>query len=345
MRLDYADIEPQMRGQWHGFILQETGIEPITEGKGKGLGRPCPICGGSDRAHFKEKDGRVFLFCRGACGNTNSTWGNNTCATPEYVCMEVGGYDFPTLVERCADWLGIHRPDREIYHANSKPKEVRSNLTPIQTDDYHDHSIGYENKQKPQQFERSRNPLNAILSASEILPWHRIGYCQKNALSGDEGDFLAFGNDIDGYNLIIPVFLTSSDRVIMVGAVEIDESGKVTKHGSCDGGFATIGNPDSDVKVFATDYALCDRLCRQLKAKGYYSPSASAFTRTDATHIFINTNEIEMIDRANSVYKSAPMYIVPAGEFSRDCIVESFEFLTYDECQARVKSYENELTE
>lgn len=349
-RLDYADIEPQMRGQWHGFILQETGVEPVTEGKGKGIGKPCPICGGSDRAHFKEKDGRVFLFCRGACGNTNSTWGNNTCATPEHLCMEVGGYDFPTLVERCADWLGIQREERNT--TRSRTNTVQSNLTPIPKADYQAHNSDNETSEdriqkhaqslslKPQQFERARNPLNAILSVSEILPWHCIGYCQKNALSGDEGEFLAFRNDIDGYNLIIPVFLTSSDRVVMVGAVEIDSNGKVTKHGSCDGGFATIGSPSSDVKIFATDYALCDRLCRQMKAKGYYSSSASAFDRTDATHVFINTNDIEMIDKANAVYKSAPIYIVPVGEFARDCIIESFEFLTYDECQARVKEYE-----
>lgn len=337
MSLDYTEIEPRMRGEWHAFIAHETGVEPITEGKGKGIGKPCPICGGNDRAHFKEKDGRVFLFCRGACGNTNSTWGSNTCSTPEHLCMTLGNYDFPELVRRCADWLGIHhgesnRSGRQFHHSSAGREAPHNspNLTPR-----------VEDKRLPpsHHFEKRETPLNRILSVSEILPWHRITYCQKNALCGAEGEFLAFGNDVDGYHLIVPLFIETKSRIVMVGAVQIDGDGRVAKHGSCDGAFATIGC-GVDVRVFATDYAMCSRLSRELGAKGYYSPSASAFTKTDATHVYLNTNDMSAIDQATSFYGQGVTYILPV-EFSRSHIVERFEQVSYDELQARLKCWDD----
>lgn len=336
--LDYAqDIEPHMRGQWNGFIAQEIGIEPVTEGRGKGKGHECPICGGNDRAHFREKDGRVFLFCRGACGNTNSTWGSNTCATPEYLCMTAGGYDFPSLVDRCADWLGIQRHEN-VSRKNSPsltPKIEGKRNAPTQSFPKNPH---FESRSTPSR----QTPINAILSVSELLPWHRIGYCQKNALSGAEGEFLAVSDGGDGFDLLVPLFLEVSGRVVMTGAVQITENGKTLKHGSCSGSFATISHGyESDISVFATDYAAADFLSRSLKCKSFYSPSTNAFAKCGASHVFLNTIDPENIDRANAIYGRSPTYIIPKGDFSRDSMTAEFEFLSYDECQAIALEHES----
>ena len=324
--LDYgSDIEPHMRGQWHGFIAQEVGVEPITEGRGKGKGQPCPLCGGVDRAHFKEKDGRVFLFCRGACGNTNSTWGHNTCSTPEYLCMTFGGYDFPSLVDRCADWLGIQRQEK-VSRKNSP------SLTPKVEGKRSPPNHHFETRNTPSR----QTPLNAILSVSELSSWHRIGYCQKSALSGAEGEFLAVSDGVNGFDLLVPLFLEASGRIVMTGAVQISANGKTLKHGSCSGSFATISHGhESHISVFATDYASADRLSRELKCKSFYSPSPSAFKKCGATHAYLNTDCSESIDRATALYGQSVTYIIPSS-LSKDHLTESFKFMSYDDCQAMI---------
>lgn len=253
--------------------------------------------------------------------------------------MTVGNYEFPELVRRCADWLGIHSGEDKYNrtgrqsHQNITEREAPHNppnLTPR-----------VEGKRPPPShyFEKRETPLNRILSASEVLPWHRIAYCQKNALCGAEGEFLALGNDVDGYHLIIPLFIETKSIIAMVGAVQIDDDGRVAKHGSCDGAFATIGC-GVDVRVFATDYAMCSRLSRELGAKGYYSPSPSAFTKTDATHVYLNTNDMSAIDQAAAFYGQGVTYILPV-ELSRSHVVERFEQVIYDELQARLKCWDD----
>lgn len=346
--LDYAaDIEPQMRGQWQAFIANEIGFEPITEGRGKGKGHECPICGGKDRAHFKEKDGRVFLFCRGACGNKNSTWGSNTCSTPEYVCMTVRGYDFPTLVERCADWLGVDRPT--VKRDNRQNKPVKSELTPLpehrETRQSTDHTQGSAASWiSAEQYASRKNPIDAILSCSIVTPWNRIGYCLKNSITGDSGEFYAVINNDGELDLIIPVSLTAGGRVVVVGCVQVSADGLITKHGSCDGAYATIvSNPHALDKefgaIFCTDYAIAWRLSRKCNAKCYYATNPRTIEKTDAKHVYINTTDIELIDKACATYKQRVGYIMPTA-IRRDCVPDSFEFTSYQALQELVKSHE-----
>lgn len=351
--LDYAtDIEPRMRGQWHAFLANEIGFEPITEGRGKGKGHECPICGGKDRAHFKEKDGRVFLFCRGACGNANSTWGNNTCSTPEYLCMTVGGYDFQTLVERCADWLGIDRPNAR------QDKPVKSGLTPFpehrETDQPAGHTEYTEHQKRtqedppswhpPEQYASRKNPVDAILNRSILTPWNRIGYCLKNSMTGDSGEFYAVINDDGELDLIIPVSLTAGGRVVVVGCVQVNADGRITKHGSCDGAYATVvSNPqalDNEFgAIFCTDYAIAWRLAREYNTKCYYATNPRTIEKTDAKHVYVNTTDIELIDRACATYKQFYQFILPV-ENSRDCVPNGFEFTSYLALQERIKKHE-----
>lgn len=101
---EYSEIERQLRGAWPQFIQSCTGYE-IPGFKGKG--HACPRCGGNDRAHWKQKDGRVGLFCRGACGNADSAYGSNTMTTPEQFIMDCCGWEFSELARAAEQFLNI----------------------------------------------------------------------------------------------------------------------------------------------------------------------------------------------------------------------------------------------
>ncbi|QDP59268.1 MAG: hypothetical protein Tp136SUR676911_7 [Prokaryotic dsDNA virus sp.] len=369
--LDYHDIEPQMRGQWEGFIANETGIDAGLEGRQRGKNGECPICGGNDRAHFREHDGRVFLFCRGGCGNTDSTWGSNTCSTPEYLCMTIGGYDFSTLVERCAEWLGMQVPERKsssaakISPVNSKPKAF---TTPDNKKPFYKSPEDYEKAQKeatedssspsvePTQKQPSKTTkfvnVNDAMALSEVVAWHRIGYCAKNAVTGSEGEFLSIKRG-EQYNLLVPLFLDTTRRVVLVGAVEIDSDGKVMKYGSCGGAYATLDG-DSDMRVFCTDYATALRINREAGCKCYYSPTPSAFKKTDANYCYINSYDHEVMHKATAFYGQKVEYIIPSawikGFFDEQSYrsnsliqdkLKGYRIMTYDECQQYIKEFED----
>lgn len=365
--LDYYDIEPQMRGQWEGFIANETGIDAGLEGRQRGKNGECPICGGNDRAHFREHDGRVFLFCRGGCGNTDSTWGSNTCSTPEYLCMTIGGYDFSTLVDCCADWLGMQVPERKGSSAsksspgNSKTKAFTTPDTkkPFYkspedgkkaqreaTETYAASSAEQTPKQpaKPTKFVN----VNDAMALSEVVAWHRIGYCAKNAVTGSEGEFLSIKRG-EQYNLLVPLFLDTARRVVLVGAVEIDSDGKVIKYGSCGGAYATLEGSD-DMRVFCTDYATALRINREAGCKCYYSPTPSAFKKTDANYCYINSYDHEVMDKATAFYAQKVDYIIPSawikGFFDEQSYranslmqdkLKGYRIMTYDECEQYIK--------
>lgn len=371
--LDYIDIEPQMRGQWEGFIASETGVNPNLDGKSRGKNGECPICGGNDRAHFREHDGRVFLFCRGGCGNTNSTWGNDTCSTPEYICMTLGGYDFPTLVERCADWLNIP-------HEKPKPranKPIRTSSTPAnlaqssKDKPFYKSPEDYEKAQQDsvsktadkervehesQDNNQSNRPkfvnVNDVVALSEAVAWHRIGYCARNAVTGSEGEFLAIKR-VEHYNLIVPLFLDTKRRVVMTGAVEIDVEGRVVKYGSCGGAYATLDG-DKSMRVFCTDYATALRINRESGAKCYYSPSPSSFKKTDANYCYINSCDSDVMDKATAFYGQSVDYIIPSawikGFFDEQSYranslltdkLKGYRIMSYDECQEYIKEFED----
>lgn len=382
--LDYHDIEPQMRGQWEGFIANETGIDAGLEGRQRGKNGECPVCGGNDRAHFREHDGRVFLFCRGACGNTDSTWGGNTCSTPEYLCMTIGGYDFSTLVERCAEWIGMQVPERKKQHekparkvstspnAKGKPFTTPDSKKPFykspedyeraqntNSDKQNDKTTGkttdsklreesIQNKQsKPVKFVN----VNYAMELSEVIAWHRIGYCARNAVAGSEGEFISIKRG-EQYNLLVPLFLDTARRVVLVGAVEIDSDGKVMKYGSCGGAYATLeGN--GDMRVFCTDYATALRINREAGCKCYYSPTPSAFKKTDANYCYINSYYHEVMNKATAFYAQKVDYIIPsawikgffdeqsyrANSFMQDKL-RGYRIMTYDECQQYIKESE-----
>jgi putative DNA primase/helicase len=62
------DLTERARGRWHG-ILTELGVSPklLTNRHG-----PCPLCGGSDRFRWDDKDGRGTWICN-HCGAGDGT--------------------------------------------------------------------------------------------------------------------------------------------------------------------------------------------------------------------------------------------------------------------------------
>lgn len=122
---DYQDIERMLRGCWPDFIASATGYQIPGF---KGAGHPCPQCGGNDRAHWRQKDGRVGLFCRGACGHADSAYGSNTMTTPEQFIMDYCGWSFAEFAAQAEQYLNIAPRNNP---KKSKEPVMRSDLKAI----------------------------------------------------------------------------------------------------------------------------------------------------------------------------------------------------------------------
>lgn len=89
--IDYRNrVEPKLRGMWQEFF-ESVGI---SVGAIKGVNSkngPCPLCGGDDRAHWRDVDGRLSLYCRSCAADSMKA--------PEQVYMEATGRSFAQFVE------------------------------------------------------------------------------------------------------------------------------------------------------------------------------------------------------------------------------------------------------
>ena len=122
---DYQDLERKLRGAWPQFIQSCTGYE-IPGFKGKG--HQCPRCGGNDRAHWRQKEGRIGLFCRAACGHADSAYGSNTMTTPEQFIMDYCGWDFVELVRAAEQFLNVAPQNNS---KKSKEPAIRADLKAV----------------------------------------------------------------------------------------------------------------------------------------------------------------------------------------------------------------------
>ena len=95
---DWRQLEPRCLGRWPD-ILAAFGVEVRKLNKNG----PCPNCGGNDRAHFFERDGRILLYCRHGCGNAGD---GNCVSTPEYLLQERNGWSFRQMVQEVARYFG-----------------------------------------------------------------------------------------------------------------------------------------------------------------------------------------------------------------------------------------------
>lgn len=127
MGVDYKEIQPQLSGMWTEILL----MYGIDVGDFKGLNtknQPCPCCGGTDRAHWREQQGRVALFCRGCCPDSMKS--------PEDVIMETTNIGFYELVDNLADFIN-HIPIEKIHQAKVKAKAMpKCNMPPDHKQDH-----------------------------------------------------------------------------------------------------------------------------------------------------------------------------------------------------------------
>lgn len=109
---DYREFEHLLLGQWHD-VLSMYGID-IPQMKGKNsVNHPCPLCGGDDRAHWREEEGRLALFCRNCA--------YESMKSPEQVIMEATGIDFPELCNNLAEFCNHQQPE-DIKKAQNRAK-------------------------------------------------------------------------------------------------------------------------------------------------------------------------------------------------------------------------------
>lgn len=89
--IDYRnEVAPKMLGLWPEFFAN-IGIDVgVMRGQNSKNG-PCPLCGGDDRAHWRDVDGRLALYCR-HCSD-------GRMHSPEHVYMEATGRSFAQFVE------------------------------------------------------------------------------------------------------------------------------------------------------------------------------------------------------------------------------------------------------
>lgn len=120
--VDYKDVEPMLRGMW-ADIFKQIGIEiPKMRGRNS-INYPCPLCGGDDRAHWRDEGGRLSLYCR-ACAV-------DSMKSPEAVYMEATGLRFNQFIDdmvRFVRYVPIETQTKikQAYKAKSEPSYCAS---------------------------------------------------------------------------------------------------------------------------------------------------------------------------------------------------------------------------
>lgn len=116
-RIDWRDLEPRCSGRWFE-LLESFGIET------RKLNRngPCPNCGGTDRAHFFEREGRILLYCRHGCGNAGD---GNCVSTPEHLLQQQNRWSFPEMVNAIADYLGATPVSPVVHSSRSAAQQAQ----------------------------------------------------------------------------------------------------------------------------------------------------------------------------------------------------------------------------
>jgi putative DNA primase/helicase len=113
-----TDIEPHLRGLWPD-VFRQYGIE-VGDFKGRNTKNgECPLCGGDDRAHFRDDNGRVSLYCRHCAADSMKS--------PENVIMEHQGIDFKQFAGDMANYLNL-TPIEKREAVKKKNQKVSFNL-------------------------------------------------------------------------------------------------------------------------------------------------------------------------------------------------------------------------
>ena len=114
--IDYRnEIAPKMLGLWPEFFAN-IGIDVgVMRGQNSKNG-PCPLCGGEDRSHWRDVDGRLSLYCRVCAADSMKS--------PEAVYMEATGRSFAQFVEDASHFVS-YVPNEVIAAKVVKRKTLR----------------------------------------------------------------------------------------------------------------------------------------------------------------------------------------------------------------------------
>lgn len=94
-----ADITKRCRGRWRG-LLEHFGVDPRYL---NGKNGPCPVCGGTDRFAFDDKEGRGTWTCR----KCPSSSGSSTAAGDGFaLLMNLKGWGFKEAASRVEEIVG-----------------------------------------------------------------------------------------------------------------------------------------------------------------------------------------------------------------------------------------------
>lgn len=116
--IDYKEFNHQLDGHWED-ILESYGIEVPQMHGINSKNYPCPLCGGDDRAHWRDVSGRLCLFCRNCAADSMHP--------PENVIMEYAGIDFSDLVNDLASYIN-HVPIDRVINAQKRVRAPKFNL-------------------------------------------------------------------------------------------------------------------------------------------------------------------------------------------------------------------------
>lgn len=113
--IDYRnEIAPKMLGLWPEFFAN-IGIDVgVMRGQNSKNG-PCPLCGGDDRAHWRDVDGRLSLYCRVCAADSMKS--------PEAVYMEATGRSFAQFVEDASRFVSY--VPNEVIAAKAVQRQVK----------------------------------------------------------------------------------------------------------------------------------------------------------------------------------------------------------------------------
>lgn len=225
--IDYKDVSQAATNLWDA-ILPAMGVEL------RKLNRngPCVLCGGNDRAHFFERQGRIMNYCRHGCGNSGD---GNCVSSPEFLLMEVNHWTFPQMVNAVADFLNVTpREQLDQYRVVAATKVAAKVSYPS------DHA------ENPEQ-------AKTLLAKCKDEETH-MHLLKNNTAPHDTVKTLKGNLIVELYNL--------AGELVNLAAIQADGSIKYSAGGISYGAVATIepvGEHDGSV-ILAMDYAEAWRL-------------------------------------------------------------------------------------
>jgi putative DNA primase/helicase len=105
----HQDINEAARGRWPDILACFAGLSDrqLTDEH-----QPCPLCGGTDRYRFDDKDGSGSWFCN-QCGGKNQSGGAGSGMD---LLMRRTGWEFKDAARRVEEHLGIARQTVQTVH-------------------------------------------------------------------------------------------------------------------------------------------------------------------------------------------------------------------------------------